>query len=120
MLASVVSPAILEGSKLLEDSIDRLMSSSCYSHHVLLSCVVASRSEAPTILVLVGAIRQKLLPRKQGLVQSVPADGQIRPVATRVRTIDPHNLTSLNADRNLIPETGMLELVAVPLLVERS
>jgi len=53
-------------------------------------------------------------------MQYTPCNFQIRPGATRKRTIDPHNLTSGNADVNLIPQFCMLELVGLPTGIKKS
>jgi len=120
MLGSVVTPTILHGTKLLEEAIDCLMSCSCHCLHVLLSCVVATRSETPAMRILVATISNKQLIIHQSLIQSVSANAEIRPLASRVRTIHPYNPASLNADANLIPEASMFDFVGAPLSIEWS
>ena len=45
-------------------------------------------------------------------------DFDVWPTATGIRTIDPNDLPSLNADCDLISDTGAMELVRIPLGVE--
>ena len=44
----------------------------------------------------------------------------IRPSTTRIRSIDPDNVASLNAKSYFVANTGTFKLVRVPPLVKRS
>jgi hypothetical protein len=52
--------------------------------------------------------------------QTMAEDLHVRPSPARIGSIDPNNLTSLNADSNFIADPRLLELVRVPLLGPRS
>jgi len=104
MLLPVIPPPVLEGTKHVEVSIHSLMPFSGHCIHVRLPSVVATWSGAPSMRVSVATISNKHLPLPQSLIQTVSANGKIGPLACRIRTIDPHNPSSLDADLNLIPE----------------
>ena len=113
MLLPVVSPLVPQGTKLFEVSIDCLMPSSCHIKHVLPSSVVTIRSEALTVLIFVDAISNKHLFTAECLVQTISANAQVSPPSCRIRTIDPNNPSSLDAD-----PTMLSKLVRQPLATE--
>ena len=52
--------------------------------------------------------------------QSVPEDLHVGPGTTRIGSIDPNNVSTLDTDSNFIADPRLLELVRVPLLGPRS
>ena len=120
MLLPVMPPPVLEGTKHFEVSIHSLMPSSGHCIHVRLPGVVATWSGAPSMRVPVATISNKQLSILQSLIQTVSANGEIGSLSCRIRSIDPDNPSSLNADPNLIPEASMLEFVGAPLAAPRS
>ena len=119
MLGSVVSKAISQTMELLENTIHSLVPGSSDSLHPLIRSVESIRRVAPPVSVRIRTVGKEHLIRSQGISQTITADRQIRPVPRRIRTIDPNNPARLDAETDLVSKTGVLELMAVPLLAER-
>ena len=115
MLGSVVPEAVMEDIELLQKTVDILMPRSGLTFHPLISVLLSSRGVTPAVSISIGTICKEDLIRSKGITHSIPGNTQIRPVTCRIRTIDPNNPASLDADTNFIAETGMVQLVAEPM-----
>ena len=114
MFRPVVSKLLSQTLEMLEPSIDALVPGSRYSLHMLIFVVESVWSIRPTMAVPVGAIGQEQFADIKSLVQAISADGQVGPVPRRVRTIDPDDITGLNADANLVAKSTSIEFLCVP------
>jgi hypothetical protein len=59
------------------------------------------------------------LSRRKLVNETVSEDFDVRPTTSRIWPIDPNNISTLNADSNLIPQTRLIEFVRVPFGAER-
>jgi len=116
MLGSVVSKAVSQTMELLHDAVDSLVTGSSDSFHPLICIVETIWSVRPSIFISICTLCKEEFIRCKRLIQSIPADCQIGPVPRRIWSIDPNNPASLDAGTDLVSKTGVLELLAVPLL----
>jgi hypothetical protein len=120
VLVSIMSVHCLETVELLEPSVHRFMSSSS----VLLCLLVNKRnvvigSSNRSSLTSVAIVSLDFLARSEHLLQSVSKDLDAGPSATGERAMDPDDISSLDTNCNLIPQSSCPKLVGEPLLVER-
>jgi hypothetical protein len=110
----------LETIELLEPSVHRFMSSSSALLGLLVdlrNIVIGSSNRFSfTSVAIVGL---DFLSMSKRLLQSVSKDLDVGPLAARKWAIDPDNITSLNADSDLIAQSSSPILVGEPLRVER-
>jgi hypothetical protein len=121
VLVLIMSVHGLETVELLEPMVHRLMPGSS----VLLGLLVDLRniligSSNCSSFTWVAIVGLHFLTRSERLLQSVSKDLEVGPLTTGERAIDPDNITSLNADSDLIAQSSSPELVGEPLLAERG
>ena len=120
VLVSIVSVHGLETVELLEPTVHCLVpgSSALLGFLVDLRNIVigSSNRSSFTSVAIVGL---DFLSMSKRLLQSVSKDLDVGPSATGERAMDPDNISSLDTNCNLVPQSSCPKLVGEPLLVER-
>ena len=120
MLVNTVPEDLFENIPLFESPVDSLMPCTCECLHPLVCIIQPIRGLKELVAVLVASIRKNLFIIIQQKDDIVPGNPEIRPLSTGVGSIDPDDLSCLNTDTKLIPDSGTLELMGVPPWVERG
>lgn len=114
MQLAVVSPHLLQIIKLLCITIDSLMPCSSCSFS---SCIGRCHDDilVPTCWITTApGITFNHLARSQPLLEIPSEDANVSPSSTSERTIDPANVTSLNANTHFTSKASTAKLVGVP------
>jgi hypothetical protein len=121
VLVSIMSVHGLETVELLEPTVHGFMASSSplLGFLVNLRNIIIGGSNRSSF-AWVAIVGLDFLARSKRLLQSVSKDLEVGPLTTGERAIDPDNITSLNADSDLIAQSSSPELVGEPLLAERG
>lgn len=109
----------LQAVELLEAAIDRLVPRTSTALHPLqFTDLPLAGDHEELVPIRAPSIRQHLLVLIDHEDEIIPGDAKVRPCSTWEWTINPDNLSSLNADSNLVSQTSRLELVAKVLGIE--
>jgi hypothetical protein len=120
VLVSIVTVYGLETVELLEPTVHCLVpgSSALLGFLVDLRDIVIGSSNRSSF-TSVAVVGLDFLARSKRLLQSISKNLEVGPCSTGERAIDPHNISCLNTNSNLIAQSSSPELVGVPLLAER-
>jgi hypothetical protein len=120
VLVEVVSVRRTEASPVLETTVHGFMARSnpllCFLVHPR---NIVIRSPNGACFTSIASVGLDFLARGKYLLQPLSKDLEVRPSSTGEWSIDPDNISCLNANSNLITQSSSPELVGEPLLVER-
>ena len=106
MLVDGVTEGLCEDIELLDALVDSFMPCRSFLHCPLVSVGDNAVGSASGPVSFVAFVSNNHLSRSQLAFHLVPVDANIRPATTHIGSIDPDNVSSLDAHSNLVSNTG--------------